>query len=205
MPGIKTYDDYTLYTWNITESRDTLINLCKSLNIDCSHTFTIRNDRRACEMLAELLLINQITGDNSITLCHTDNGVPYIKNLNAHISITHSGNIVCIAVSQSCPIGIDIENNIEKIIKVRHKFLSDEEREYIPKSNILKNHMAWTAKEAVYKVAMINELSLKEHITLNEEISLASVSFNGKCELYRITHEYNEDNSFFITVAKPKQ
>lgn len=204
MPGIKKYDDYTLYTWKITESRNTLIGLCQSKNLNCSHIHAIKSDKRACEMLAEVLLIHEITGNNTTELHHDEDGAPYINNYKAHISITHSDKIVCIAVSQSCPIGIDIETNVDKIIKVRHKFLSNEELKYIPESDISKNHMAWTAKEAVFKVARIKELSLKDNITLNEDISIASVSFSEKSKTYDITHEYSEDNGFFITVAKPK-
>lgn len=205
MPGIKKYDDYTLYTWEITETRDTLVGLCLSKNINCSHIHAIKSDKRACEMLAELLLINEITGNNATELFHDEDGAPYISNYKAHISITHSDKIVCIAISQSHPIGIDIETNVDKIIKVRHKFLSDEELRYIPENDLLKNHMAWSAKEAVFKVAKIKELSLKDNITLNSEISLATVSFKDKSTAYYITHEYNDDNCFFTTVARPKQ
>ena len=64
-------------------------------------------------------------------IVYTENGKPYLKDLNIHISISHSQDYVCVCFSEE-EIGIDIQHfkeikdNIKKYINV-DKSLSDKD------------------------------------------------------------------------------
>lgn len=204
MSNIEDLDTYILHTWRITESREELMALCHDKQIACDHIAKVKSDKRACEMLAELLLLKSFSGNESPVLCHTEDGAPYIKDSKAHISITHSKDLVCIGISLSRPIGIDIETNPDKILRVRSKFLSDEELEYIPENDRLKNQLAWSAKEAIYKAASISGLSIKDDIRLNELITGGTVTHNGKTTAYSVVNEFHYDDNYIVSVTRPE-
>lgn len=201
MPGMSTEEAYTLCTWKLRESREELADLCTSQGIDCTITNGIKSDKRAGEMLAEMLLLRRFFGKN-VTLCHTKEGAPYIKEVPMHISITHSHDIVCIAFSQHSPIGIDIEFNSEKTVKVRNKFLNKEELSLFPETDMLKNKQAWCSKEAIYKAAKAKGIDLKEDIRIDKDLTAGIFIHNGTEKRYKLRHHPHIDG-YMITVAIP--
>ncbi|MBD5357994.1 MAG: 4-phosphopantetheinyl transferase family protein [Bacteroides sp.] len=112
-------------------------------------------------------------------LGHFANGAPFIFGTSARISITHTGNFLAVATLPRTPeadlamfnprtaMGIDAEKlNREQVIKVRDKFLSDKEKQFIPADNLEKNIIAWTCKEALYKACMTEGLDFRNAITI---------------------------------------
>lgn len=190
---------YSLHWWIITESREELLERCNQKGIDCTNITKVKSDKRACEILAERLIIHQALGSNAL-LCHTEEGAPYIKDNPIHISITHSQNIVCIALSQYCPLGIDIELGIDKILRVRDKFLNNGEQEHIADNDSAKSRLAWCAKEAIYKAASVKGIDFKEDITLNDDISSGIFRHNGTATVYNLYHTCIEDK-YLATIA----
>lgn len=193
--------EYILKSWDLTETREELTELCKERDIDFTHTIEVKSDKRAREMLAELLLIHEFS-DGKATLSHTADGAPRLAGLDCHISITHSRDIVCVAFSRHCPIGIDIEFDSAKIIRVRHKFLNSEEMKMFPEDDSLLNHLAWCAKEAIYKAASTKGIDLREDIRLNKNISKGTFHHNGTITNYLLTHPAGD--RFSCTLAIPE-
>ncbi len=110
---------------------------------------------------------------------HFANGAPFLFAQTTRISITHSGHLLAVAslpktpeadlatFSQRTALGIDAErNNREQVLKVRDRFLSDEEKAIIPADNLEANIIAWTAKEALYKAGMTEGIDLRKDITI---------------------------------------
>ena len=85
---------------------------------------------------------------------------PYLNNCNYNISISHTGHFAAIIISQSHSTGIDIERITERVERVKHKFLSENELSNI-NSKSERTHLAllWAAKEAAYKILNIPQLS----------------------------------------------
>jgi phosphopantetheinyl transferase len=101
-----------------------------------------------------------------------DTKKPFLPNEQYHFSISHCGDFAAAIVSKDKRVGIDIEIPTEKILKIRHKYLSEEEKikfEYqlpTPDSRLLT--LLWSAKEAVYKWFGDGEVEFIEHIRLRE-------------------------------------
>lgn len=119
---------------------------------------------------------------------HFPNGAPYMAGYPGRISLTHTDHFFAVAFLPKTPdisldsfntrtaMGIDAEPfNREQVIRVRDKFLSENELEFITEDSLHKNIMAWTAKEALYKAAFFPGLDLRKDIQI---ISLPELDEN---------------------------
>jgi len=101
-------------------------------------------------------------------LWYDDLGKPHLQD-DKYISITHSFNFTAIIVSDQ-PVGIDIEKQRDKILKIANKFTPL--REYHTLANeeaiIRKLTIVWGAKESIYKVHAQPGLGFLEHIYIKD-------------------------------------
>ncbi|HVT87017.1 MAG TPA: 4'-phosphopantetheinyl transferase superfamily protein [Chitinophagaceae bacterium] len=101
-----------------------------------------------------------------------DTKKPFLPNEQYHFSISHCGDYAAAIVSKDKRVGIDIEIPVEKISKIQHKYLSDEERStfniQLPDPDYKVLTLLWSAKEAVYKWFGDGEVEFIEHIRLRE-------------------------------------
>ncbi len=83
-----------------------------------------------------------------------DTRKPFLDDEAFHFSISHCGNYAAAIVSTTKRVGVDIEIPHEKIEKIQHKFLSEQEKIIFQKDGgdqIQKLTMAWSVKEALFK------------------------------------------------------
>jgi phosphopantetheinyl transferase len=125
-------------------------------------------------------------------LYYDANGKPHLKDGN-HISITHSHGFTGIIVAHTDEVGIDIEMQREKILKIAHKFTQPEEYRTLanPDAVIRKLTIVWGAKEALYKIYSEKGLSFLQHIdvkefVLEERESIAEITYQGKNSSYSV-------------------
>ena len=131
----------------------------------------------------------QVAGYEDTDLTYDTNGKPHLED-GKNISITHSYEFSAIIIS-SRNVGIDLEMNREKIVKIAHKFI-DSEFDFINKEEhyIEQLSVIWGAKEALYKMCNSRSLSFKQdmHIqpfSLNQETGKALVAckeLNFECQ-----------------------
>lgn len=114
--------------------------------------------------LKEVLLVRKIL--KSILPNHKilyRNRVPYLDPPDYEISVTHSFPFAALAVSRS-KIGIDMEPFNDKIKRIQHKFLAEEESSFIEKGKETAYlTIIWSLKESLYKIHHSNYWSLKKH------------------------------------------
>jgi len=101
-------------------------------------------------------------------LHYDDFGKPFFRD-GKHISITHSHQFSSIIVSDET-VGIDIEMQREKIIRIADKFV-DSEFEFLEgkkiQEYIRKLTVIWGAKESIFKIRNEKGISFKNHIKVN--------------------------------------
>ena len=114
--------------------------------------------------LKELLLVRKIL--KSILPEHKilyNGREPYLEPRDFEISITHSFPFAALAISKN-KVGIDIEPFHDKIIRIRHKFLNDDEAGFIEeRKETAYLTVIWSLKESLYKIHHSNYWSLKKH------------------------------------------
>jgi phosphopantetheinyl transferase len=119
-------------------------------------------------------------------------GKPHLTN-GRHISITHSFTFTAIIFSDEIPVGIDIEKQREKILKIAHKFTPIEEYKTIANVDALisKLTIVWGAKESLYKIYGKKKLLFLHHIYVNDfnfedKKTTGEIRFDGKTTSYNI-------------------
>lgn len=112
---------------------------------------------------------------------HLESGAPLLYDEPTRISITHTGHLLAVASLPRTPeadletfsmrtaLGIDAESETrEQTVKVRQKFLSEQEQKMIEADDIAANVTAWTCKEALYKAALHPGIDFRTQLRIRE-------------------------------------
>ena len=123
-------------------------------------------------------------------LYYNNFGKPHLKD-GKYISITHSFNFSGIIVSDNIHVGIDIEKQRDKIVRIAHKFTPL--REYKSLANhealVRKLTIVWGAKESLYKIYEHDGLSFLNNIYIHD-FSLDDTKITGKVRVKNNTTSY---------------
>lgn len=137
----------------------------------------------------------QLAGYSDFDLYYDQFGKPNLTD-GKYISITHSHDFSAIIISNET-VGIDIELQRDKIIKIADKFC-DTEFQFLNAENkeefIRKLTVIWGAKEAIFKIRNEKGISFKDHIKvnlfdLNNEEAIAELHFNNLVKDFKIYFE----------------
>lgn len=123
-------------------------------------------------------------------LFYDEYGKPHLKD-GRNISITHSNNFTGIIVSEDQEVGIDIEKQRDKILRIAHKFTPIQEYRTIANSDALirKLTIVWGCKESLYKIYSEPGLSFLRHIdimnfSLSDGKTSGEILYKGKTSTY---------------------
>jgi phosphopantetheinyl transferase len=102
-----------------------------------------------------------------------DTRKPFLPEEQYHFSISHCGDYAAAIVSKESRVGIDIEIPVEKIIRIRDKFLSgDEKKKWAvegPAPDARTITLLWSCKESVFKWYGDGGVDFSEQIQLNRQ------------------------------------
>ncbi len=111
-----------------------------------------QRSQRARQAVLELLQ-SHLPQINKVS--HYPNGKPYLADCpSLSLSISHSDRYAAVLLSEEKPLlGLDIEDWGEQVERVRHKFLDEVENRLVAEAadERLALHLAWSAKESLYK------------------------------------------------------
>lgn len=130
-------------------------------------------------------------GYTDFDLYYDEKGKPHLKD-DTHISITHSFKFSGIIISDQ-EVGIDIEMQRPKILKIANKFTTVEDYRHLldDAALIRKLTMVWGAKESLYKSFAEKGVSFRQHVYVDDFFmknlkSTAWVDFEGRKEYYDV-------------------
>ena len=169
-------EDTVLAIWKITEHRDELSTF---IGIDF---FELEQRKENLHWLASRALISTIFRNLKIELTKDAFNKPSLKidGKDYHISITHSFQFAAIIVSKNKTVGIDIEKQDERIQRVKHKFMREDEMYFLTKedeSNMLIT--IWSAKETLYKFYSKKELDFKINLCIEPFVFKPKFELSG--------------------------
>ena len=193
--------------WKVTESLEELVS-----QVDMKPKTQFRFDGMKSELhkrafLSVRMLLKEI-GVTDFDLHYDEFGKPYLSD-HRYISITHSHNFASIIVSEET-VGIDMELQREKIIRIADKFV-DYEFDYLNAENkeeyIKKLTVIWGAKEAIFKIRNEKGISFKDHIqvepfSLKENQTQACLLFDDLKKKFEVN--YLEIENFTLVYAFEK-
>jgi phosphopantetheinyl transferase len=146
--------------------------------------------RRAFLSIRHLLAIYGYVDQD---LFYNEAGKPHLKD-GTHISITHSHNFTAIIVGEQDEVGIDIEKQRDKILRIAHKFTPVHEYRTLANTEavIRKLTIVWGAKESLYKIYGQKGLSFLQHINVSDFLfddaqTTAIIKYEGDTTTYHIS------------------
>ncbi|WP_165779195.1 4'-phosphopantetheinyl transferase family protein [Brumimicrobium salinarum] len=99
-------------------------------------------------------------------ILYSDIGAPYVKG-EGFISISHANHVVGMAYCKDFQVGLDLEPIHEKVMRVKHKFLSAEETRLTNTQSVEEMIKVWSGKEALYKLAGRKKIIFAENLLLS--------------------------------------
>ena len=168
--------------------------------------------RRRLEWLASRYLIHDLLSDepewDRIPLRKDGFGKPHLYGSPLHLSFSHTHEWVAVIVSE-VPVGIDIQVFVERIGRLKGKFMrAGELASLVEKTELEHLHFYWGAKEALYKAYGRRELDWREHILVKPfdyqkvTASFGQVCKGDFCQNYELVFERHP--AFFLSIASLK-
>ncbi|WP_233885368.1 4'-phosphopantetheinyl transferase family protein [Tenacibaculum piscium] len=177
--------------WKIEESFEELSEniTLNQRSIDRLNSMKSDLHRRGFLSVRQLLKEVNYTDED---LIYDEFGKPHLKD-GKFISITHSFTFSGIIISDDKPVGIDIEKQRDKIVKIAHKFTPIEAYKSIANHDALvsKLTVVWGAKESLYKIYGKKKLHFLKNIYIDDfsfetNKSLGRILYEGITDEYRI-------------------
>jgi phosphopantetheinyl transferase len=98
-----------------------------------------------------------------------DTRKPFLADEKYHFSISHCGDYAAAIVSAEQRVGIDIEKPTEKIFRIIHKFLREEEKMFLDEQ--MSTHqllqfatLLWSTKESMFKWFGDGGIDFRQHM-----------------------------------------
>ena len=193
----KIENDYSLTVIQLTESLQELINSLDNFEKYKVAFEKLSTDKRRREFLSARVLINNML-NKQVRIEYTESGKPFLANHQGNISISHSKDFLAILYHASKSVGVDIECPTERVLKVSKRFLNIDEQLYF-KDDLLKIQLAWSAKEALYKLvgerAVVFSTSMCIQNFVLADQGILSCELLQESMIYRlyylVTNQYN--------------
>ena len=188
---ISTPQEIEIAVWRLTEELSQLLAMWGDAPLPANFD-KASSEKRKREILATALLLRRYWGYDT-PLLHADNGAPIIEQGN--ISISHTTTHVVAAFHPTRRIGVDIETLGTKVARVASRFMSSDELASLPDDTaetsgdiscrLAAMHIAWSVKEAIYKIYP-TAVEFREDIILSpishrlEGSTLATLTLDNK-------------------------
>jgi len=134
------------------------------------------NLKRKIEFLGVRHLRNQLNIKSPILYHHS--GRPYFSALEKALSISHTNEYIALSCA-AFPIGIDIEQKDRDATKIINKFAIEDEKNLCADQPKEWHLQLWCAKEAIYKLLGLENLSFKNEIHIHSRQKKEETTFLG--------------------------
>lgn len=173
----KSQADYKMAIWKIEEPE---IFFSQEIQLEAKGKLP----HRRLEYLAARYLLAQLAPELPLQSIRTDeHGKPFCVRPNLHFSISHSFPYVGVIVA-TLPVGIDVQVHQEKILRIKHKFLTEKELRLL-NEDISSITLAWAAKEAAFKWSDYHGFDFRKHLII-ETFSQSSLQAEIQLRVKRV-------------------
>jgi phosphopantetheinyl transferase len=159
------------------------------------------NPKRKNEFLGVRYLRKELN-INSPILYH-DSGKPYFSQADQALSISHTKDYIALAIAKFL-IGIDIEQKDRDATKIINKFAREDEKNLCADKDW--HLQLWCAKEAIYKLVGLENLSFKNDIRITfwqkkKETTCLSATVQQANQRHEIEVQLHTTNELHIAIA----
>lgn len=199
--------DTTILIWKIEESFEELARGIELTSYCQKRLDGTKSEIHRCGFLSVRHLLAEV-GYVDHDLYYDEKGKPHLHD-GKQISITHSYEFSAIIISNRS-VGIDIEMQREKILRIANKFTPLQEYRTLANTEALirKLTIVWGAKESIYKAYGSKQVSFLQHINIDDfdfddQRTKGQVYFNGDQASYELF--FLEFEGFTCVYALPSE
>lgn len=160
--------DVFIGVWKITESAEELLRRLQLNEEERGFLKKLQSNKRYLHWLSSRVMIRKLLNtDEFIEMETARKGKPAMKNFPHELSIAHSHEMAAVIISEENRVGVDIEHIDDKVKRIAHKFLSEEEMEEIDSVHDTEHLIqCWCAKEALFKYYGKGQVDFRQHLHL---------------------------------------
>lgn len=192
--------DYII--WHITESEDELLAGLSHPELFAQKVARLKpGSRRLMEVLAVRCAMKVLYEGEEKEVIYDEHGAPSLADGSAYISISHTRDYAAV-ISSDVPVGIDIERRSDRVQRVVSQFLQHSEVAKLrvlaldDEAYALALHLAWSAKEAAFKV-LGHEYYDLQHLTtvcgIDWQQKTMTLQVSGRENPLMMHFDYTED------------
>lgn len=149
----------------MTEPWETLAGMLALSGDETAALAGIAKAQRKQEWLACRVLLKEMLGKQT-AVTYDSERKPHLAGSGMEVSMSHSGEYVCVYVRQGAAVGVDVQQMKPSISRGAFYFLNEAELEWVDLQDNVQMHLIWSAKESVFKYAGDAAVDLKKHITI---------------------------------------
>jgi 4'-phosphopantetheinyl transferase len=187
-------ENTVLALWKIDETKEELTDMLGGAVADSG-----TNLHASLHWLASRVLLKQLFAGSRIQLYKDEFNKPSLEvdSTPYHISISHSHEYAVIVVNAAQPVAIDIEKIDDRVIRVAHKFIREDEQAPDDERRTLIYTIIWSAKETLYKYYSKKQLDFRQHLRI-EPFDVAAKPLTIKGHIHKELY----DQPFSIRVLE---
>lgn len=165
MALLEKHSSLLLGIWKIEETEDELLSLLEQQEAYLHFTNNSKAEVRKKEWLATRVLLKEVLGEE-LAISHYPDGAPYLPDRpDLSISVSHTKGYAAVYCKRGAPAGIDIEYRANRILRIKHKFMSEEELAMIDRKNEIAHLLiCWCAKETLFKLIRQEDVDFRAHL-----------------------------------------
>lgn len=193
--------------WQITESHDELQAMLPSEILTDAELATIHHPQKQIEFFCSRLTIKHLAdklGIRYLGIKKDEFGKPYLVGSDWQFSLTHTIEYIAVVMHETLPLGIDMEQPDEKLLRIAHKYLSETER-VDAGHDLDKLCIYWSAKEALYKLYGKRKVFFIDNLLI-APFRKDQQAINGRLKINEIDEQYTLivekiDKYYLVTVC----
>lgn len=168
--------------WKMNEPLEALLDLLPEREYYEHELQRFTAPHRKLEWLSVRALFFRLLGEHKV-VCYEPSGKPYLADNSYHVSISHTKGYVAVILSTEKIVGIDIEQYGQRVHKVAHKYMREDESVSLYNGDDTWSLLLhWSAKEVMFKCMDTAEVDFREHLHIEPFIPQEQGVFVG--------HEY---------------
>jgi phosphopantetheinyl transferase len=156
----------------------------------------ITHPHKRLQHLAGRWLLRYLFPDFPLELVRiADTRKPFLEDEAFHFSISHCGDFAAAIVSRRNRVGVDIELASDKVERIRHKFISANEKAMLDRKEVHLPSvptLVWSAKEAVFKWYGHGGIDFRGHIEMK--------TISARDHLFEAVIEFKKNEPLFLAL-----
>jgi 4'-phosphopantetheinyl transferase len=197
-------EELFLVVWEIQESLEKLLEMSILSEIETMILAEIIIPHKKIQFVIKHLILQVLSKQAKIensTIHKDESGKPFFTHNSVHISVSHTSGFLGIALHKTQPIGLDLENPREQLMRIIPRICRPEEVSLVNGNLHIATHL-WCIKEALYKLYGKRGVDFRTNLLIwkNEETYSAKINMPDHESEHEIHLEKVKDTYLVLAV-----